>query len=89
MAGGQFARAGHRARPERTRAQRPRHGYRMGLPRSGRWREAINTDAEAYGGSGVGNMGGVEAEPVPWHGQAFSAELTLPPLAVLWLLPEG
>jgi 1,4-alpha-glucan branching enzyme len=67
----------------------PRHGYRMGLPRSGRWREAINTDAEAYGGSGVGNLGGVDAEPVPWHGQAFSAELTLPPLGVVWLVPEG
>jgi 1,4-alpha-glucan branching enzyme len=67
----------------------PRHGYRMGLPVSGRWREAMNTDADAYGGSGVGNMGGVDAEPVPWHGQAFSAELTLPPLGVLWLVPEA
>jgi 1,4-alpha-glucan branching enzyme len=67
----------------------PRHGYRVGLPRSGHWREAINTDADVYGGSGVGNFGGVDAEPVPWHGQAFSAELALPPLGVLWLVPEG
>jgi 1,4-alpha-glucan branching enzyme len=66
----------------------PRYGYRMGLPRGGRWREAVNTDAEVYGGSGVGNYGGVDADPVPWHGQPHSAELTLPPLSVVWLVPE-
>ena len=63
--------------------------YRIGLPRSGRWKELINTDAGQYGGGNVGNMGSVEAEPIPWHGQAFSAEVTLPPLAGLWLVPEG
>jgi 1,4-alpha-glucan branching enzyme len=62
--------------------------YRIGLPRAGRWKELINTDAEQYGGSGVGNMGRVEAEPIPWHGQPFSAEVTLPPLAALWLVPD-
>jgi 1,4-alpha-glucan branching enzyme len=62
--------------------------YRIGLPRSGRWKELINTDAGQYGGSGVGNMGSVEAEPIPWHGQPFSAEVTLPPLAGLWLVPD-
>ena len=67
----------------------PRNGYRMGLPRGGRWREAVNTDAEVYGGSGVGNYGGVDAENVPWHGQPFSAELTLPPLAVVWFVPDA
>jgi 1,4-alpha-glucan branching enzyme len=66
----------------------PREGYRVGLPRSGRWRELINTDAESYGGSGVGNLGAVEAEPLPWHGQPVSAALTLPPLGVIWLSPE-
>ena len=66
----------------------PRHGYRVGLPRDGRWREALNTDAEGYGGSNLGNLGGVDAEAVPWHGVAWSAELTLPPLGVLWLVPE-
>jgi 1,4-alpha-glucan branching enzyme len=66
----------------------PREGYRVGLPRSGRWREVLNTDAETYGGSGVGNMGAVEAEPLPWHSQPMSAPLTLPPLGVLWLAPE-
>jgi len=67
----------------------PRHGYRLGLPRPGRWREVLNTDSEHYGGSGVGNLGGVLAEPVPWHGQPFSAAVTLPPLAVVWLVEDG
>jgi 1,4-alpha-glucan branching enzyme len=62
--------------------------YRIGLPRSGRWKELVNTDADVYGGSGSGNMGSVEAEPIPWHGQPFSAEVTLPPLAALWLVPD-
>jgi 1,4-alpha-glucan branching enzyme len=66
----------------------PRENYRLGLPRSGRWRELVNTDADTYGGGNVGNMGGVEAGPIPWHSQPFSAELTLPPLGVLWLVPE-
>ena len=66
----------------------PRSGYRLGLPRAGRWREAMNTDSSFYGGSDVGNLGGVEAEPIPWHGQPLSAEITLPPLAGLWLVPE-
>jgi 1,4-alpha-glucan branching enzyme len=63
--------------------------YRLGLPRAGRWKELINTDAGQYGGTNTGNMGSVEAEPIPWHGQPFSAEITLPPLAALWLVPEG
>jgi 1,4-alpha-glucan branching enzyme len=66
----------------------PREGYRVGLPQGGRWREVVNTDAQTYGGSGVGNHGAVEAEALPWHNQAHSAALTLPPLGVLWLAPE-
>jgi 1,4-alpha-glucan branching enzyme len=66
----------------------PRENYRVGLPRSGRWREALNTDSAFYGGADWGNLGGVEAEAVPWHEQPFSAELVLGPLAVLWLVPE-
>jgi 1,4-alpha-glucan branching enzyme len=66
----------------------PRYGYRLGLPRTGRWREAMNTDSSFYGGSDVGNLGGVQTEPIPWHGQPVSAEVTLPPLAGLWLIPE-
>jgi 1,4-alpha-glucan branching enzyme len=64
------------------------YGYRLGLPRSSRWREAVNTDSSYYGGSDVGNLGGVVPEPIPWHDQPFSAELTLPPLAALWLVPD-
>jgi 1,4-alpha-glucan branching enzyme len=66
----------------------PRVGYRIGLPRSGGWRELVNTDSSYYGGSDVGNLGGVEAEGIAWSGQPFSAELTLPPLAALWLVPD-
>src|SRR3712207_1762726 len=66
----------------------PRTGYRIGLPREGRWVEALNTDSTYYGGSDMGNFGGVEAEPIPWGGQPFSAEFTLPPLSGLWLVPE-
>ncbi len=62
----------------------PRHGYRIGLPRSGWWREILNTDAEIYGGSGVGNLGGVAAHDIPSHGLPASAEVTLPPLAAVY-----
>jgi 1,4-alpha-glucan branching enzyme len=67
----------------------PREGYRLGLPQGGRWREVVNTDASVYGGSDVGNMGGVEAEAMPWMGQSHSALLSIPPLGTLWLVPEG
>jgi 1,4-alpha-glucan branching enzyme len=66
----------------------PRHNYRLGLPRATRWREVVNTDSSYYGGSDVGNLGGVEPEPIPWHDQPVSAEITLPPLAAMWLVPE-
>jgi 1,4-alpha-glucan branching enzyme len=65
----------------------PRYGYRLGLPAGGVWREALNSDAAHYGGSDVGNMGAVEAAATPWHDQLFSAEVTLPPLGVVWLVP--
>jgi 1,4-alpha-glucan branching enzyme len=67
----------------------PHSGYRIGLPRGGRWREVLNSDAEGYGGSGVGNWGGVDAVEEPWHGQPFSAVVEAPPLATVWLLHEG
>jgi 1,4-alpha-glucan branching enzyme len=63
----------------------PHDGYRLGLPRGGPWREVLNTDAELYSGSGVGNLGGVRAVAQPWHGQPYSVTLRLPPLGVLWL----
>jgi 1,4-alpha-glucan branching enzyme len=67
----------------------PHHGYRIGLPRPGHWREVLNSDAEGYGGSGVGNLGGVEAVAEPWHGQPYSATVAAPPLGTVWFLHEG
>ncbi|WP_285039359.1 MULTISPECIES: 1,4-alpha-glucan branching protein GlgB [Plantibacter] len=63
--------------------------YRVGLPRAGRWEELLNTDAVEYGGSGVGNYGSVEASASPWAGRPASAELTLPPLGMIWLKHVG
>ncbi len=63
--------------------------FRVGLPLEGHWREVINSDADVYGGANVRNWGGVVAEGNAWHGQPFSAVMTLPPLGVLWLEPEG
>ncbi|WP_437910887.1 1,4-alpha-glucan branching protein GlgB [Sorangium sp. So ce327] len=66
----------------------PRHHYRIGVPRRGAYLEVLNTDAVQYGGSGVGNLGRVEVEDVPSHGFPQSIVLSLPPLGVLWLVPE-
>ena len=65
----------------------PLFDYRMGLPRAGRWDEVLNTDAHEFGGSGVGNMGGVDADGGPWHGRPVSAGVVLPPLGTVWLRP--
>ncbi|HEV8554523.1 MAG TPA: 1,4-alpha-glucan branching protein GlgB [Casimicrobiaceae bacterium] len=66
----------------------PRINYTVGVPEGGYWRELLNSDAAHYGGSGVGNFGGVEAAPVPAHGRFHSIALTLPPLATVFLKPE-
>ena len=66
----------------------PRHVYRVGVPRRCTYLEVLNTDSAEYGGSGMGNLGRVEVEDIPSHGFAQSITLTLPPLAVLWLIPE-
>ncbi len=66
----------------------PHSEYQLGLPLAGRWREVLNTDSTLYGGSGVGNLGVVNAIPKPWHGRPASATIVLPPLGVLWLTPE-
>ncbi|MGD9738360.1 MAG: 1,4-alpha-glucan branching protein GlgB [Bauldia sp.] len=63
----------------------PRQGYRIGVPDPGFYREVVNTDAAAYGGSNMGNNGGVRTEPIPAHGHPQSISLTLPPLATLFL----
>ncbi len=60
-----------------------RHGYRLGVPGAGFYREIINTDAATYGGSNVGNMGGFEAEDAPWQGRTHSLMVSLPPLATI------
>jgi 1,4-alpha-glucan branching enzyme len=60
----------------------PRYSYRLGAPRSGLWQEILNSDAGRYGGSNMGNLGGVESVPVPLHGRPHSLTLTLPPLSV-------
>ena len=61
----------------------PRHNYRLGVGQPGAWREVLNSDAWNYGGSGQGNLGGVDSVPVPYHGQYHSLNLTLPPLGVV------
>jgi 1,4-alpha-glucan branching enzyme len=63
----------------------PRLSYRVGAPRGGWWQELLNSDAELYGGRGYGNLGGIEAAPVPAHGRYYSLSLTLPPLGILFL----
>jgi 1,4-alpha-glucan branching enzyme len=57
----------------------------VGVPLPGFYTERINTDSAFYGGSNVGNSGGVMAQPMPWHGRPFSIDVTLPPLGTLLL----
>ena len=63
----------------------PSENYRVGVPQAGYWRELLNSDGEMYGGSGIGNGGGCNSEPIPWHNQSCSIDLTLPPLGALYL----
>ncbi len=65
----------------------PREAYRMGVPTAGYYRELLNSDSEVYGGSNMGNGGGVQAEDMPWHGQPFSVLITIPPLAAVFFKP--
>jgi len=66
-------------------AGHPYHNFRLGLPKPGTWKEIMNTDAQVYGGSGVGNFGGVQTEEHHSHGRPYSAEITVPPLGSVWL----
>jgi 1,4-alpha-glucan branching enzyme len=61
----------------------PRYNYRVGVPAGGIWREALNSDAPLYGGSGQGNLGGMEAFPLPMHGRPHSLNITVPPLSIV------
>ncbi|HEY1637229.1 MAG TPA: 1,4-alpha-glucan branching protein GlgB [Rhizomicrobium sp.] len=67
----------------------PRHGYRIGVPRAGRWSERLNTDSAFYGGTNIGNSGWIEAAGRPSHGELQSLDLTLPPLGAVILAPEN
>jgi 1,4-alpha-glucan branching enzyme len=62
-----------------------RYGYRVGVPRPGHYEEILNTDAAIYGGSNVGNLGGMNAGEHAWMGRSYSLALTLPPLAAVFL----
>lgn len=65
----------------------PRRGYRLGVPVEGSYAEILNSDADVYGGSNIGNQGSVSADAVPAHGHPYSLALTLPPLGFLLLKP--
>jgi len=67
----------------------PRHDYRVGVPRPGLWREILNTDAREYGGGGLGNCGGFQADDCGCHWRPYSLNLTLPPLAALFFEQGG
>jgi 1,4-alpha-glucan branching enzyme len=67
----------------------PREDYRVGLPHAGPWGEILNTDAHEYGGSGVGNFGGVVADETPAHGLPASASVRVPPLGAVFLRWDG
>ena len=67
----------------------PRHNYQVGMPRGGHWAEVLNSDAAIYGGSGQGNMGGVDAVPIPLHGRRWSATITIPPLGAVFLMSKA
>ena len=67
----------------------PREGYRVGVPAPGFYRELLNSDSNAYGGSNMGNKGGLPADAIPWQGQPYSILITLPPLAVVYFKPDG
>src|SRR5581483_12031989 len=66
----------------------PREGYRVGVPKPGFYREILNSDAAYFGGSNMGNRGGLPSEPLPWQGQPHSILVTVPPLAVVYFKPE-
>jgi 1,4-alpha-glucan branching enzyme len=64
------------------------HQKGTGVTHGGFWKEILNSDSKTYGGSGRGNMGGVESTPIPFHSKTCSVNITLPPLSVVFLKPE-
>ena len=75
----------HEFAPECNFTPMTHFNYRIGVQQPGFWRELLNSDAREYGGSGQGNLGGMEAVPIPFHGRPYSLTITLPPLAVVFL----
>jgi 1,4-alpha-glucan branching enzyme len=67
----------------------PRHNYRVGVSHGGKWEEVLNSDAPLYGGSGQGNMGGVQAAPFSWHGRRYLLNVTVPPLGMVVFKPSS
>jgi 1,4-alpha-glucan branching enzyme len=67
----------------------PRYHYRIGVPTLGHYAELLNSDSGIYGGGNLGNLGGVEAEPVPWHEWHQSLDITIPPLGIVILKPTA
>jgi len=67
----------------------PHEGFRLGLTSAGEWQEILNTDAVAYTGSGVGNLGGITAVAGDFNGQPAHADIVVPPLATVWFRREG
>jgi 1,4-alpha-glucan branching enzyme len=66
-----------------------RQNYRVGVPQEGLWKEVLNSDAPLYGGSGQGTFGGLQAVPLPAHGQPCSLNVTLPPLGIVVFQPDS
>jgi 1,4-alpha-glucan branching enzyme len=66
----------------------PRYNYRLGVPEDTHWKEILNSDAKQYGGSGMGNFGGVDSTPVPYHGEDFSINILIPPLGIVMFAKE-
>ncbi|MBA4373076.1 MAG: 1,4-alpha-glucan branching enzyme [Thermodesulfovibrio sp.] len=66
----------------------PHYGYRIGVPEPCFYREILNSDSRLYGGSDLGNAGGLQADPVPCHGRPFSLNMTIPPLSALYFKPS-
>jgi 1,4-alpha-glucan branching enzyme len=66
----------------------PREGYRIGVPRAGFWKEILNSDATSYGGGGLGNRGGMDAEAVACRGHDQSLVVTAPPLAIVMFVHQ-
>jgi 1,4-alpha-glucan branching enzyme len=70
-------------------AGHPHHDHVLGLPFAGKWDEILNTDAEGFGGSGVGNFGAISADGPGSHGQPHSARISVPPLGAVWFRPAN